>query len=83
MGQREEHDKLCSVPKVTEALHFHVDTLNQMKLSFQPPQGPSKDGEWRVGLWKSPWRLWIENSLLTPKIPFSQSYYFFLVPVIY
>lgn len=45
MGQREKHDKLCSVPKVTETLHFGVDTLNQMKLSFQPPQGPSKDGE--------------------------------------
>lgn len=49
MGQR-EHEKVCSVPKVTETLHFGVDTLNQMKLSFQPPQGPSKDGEWSSGL---------------------------------
>ncbi|MBA7517791.1 hypothetical protein ES705_09845 [subsurface metagenome] len=27
IGQREEHERLCRVPKVTENLHFGADTL--------------------------------------------------------
>lgn len=31
---------------MAETLHFGVDTLNHVKLSFKLLQGPSKDEEW-------------------------------------
>lgn len=43
MGQREERDRLCSVPRVTDILDFGVTQSDETVL--QSPQRRSKDGE--------------------------------------
>lgn len=70
VGQTEERDGSCSVPRVTEILHFGVDTFNQMKLSFQSPQGLSKDEEWSSGSKEKTMEILNRNSLLKNRVLF-------------